>query len=350
MKFIDIMEQIVQENQPITPQDIRNIIIEKYPDYHGTHTHNRNVDKGHYTDIDHALLAQIYITKDSQRFHADRIVRPMLISISDNTINPAFSGRIREKVSKTNPNKTKSQKPILNFDNIEFTLSKDDIRKYIKLYMEGGKIKNNDGRKPESRYSSFDYCFNYFQQFRKNGNIKDIAKNSNLEKSCLHLGFYLASWGMFRGNAKLLQKSLPYFKKPLILISKFDEIIWDIDVNSYNGENIDLLIRFKNELTQTFDFNPTATLITKIMLGVFGNTMAYDQFVRKTFEPMGMHRFTKQSLLRLNAFYLNFQATIDDEVCNLKTLTFPENENMKNDYTIAKVLDMIGFANGRIDN
>jgi len=36
------------------------------------------------------------------------------------------------------------------------------------------------------RYTSFDYCYNYFK--RNNDFTNDI------EKSCLVLGFYLASW------------------------------------------------------------------------------------------------------------------------------------------------------------
>ena len=28
-----------------------------------------------------------------------------------------------------------------------------------------------EGRNPNERYASFDYCFNYFQSFRESGNI-----------------------------------------------------------------------------------------------------------------------------------------------------------------------------------
>ncbi len=40
--------------------------------------------------------------------------------------------------------------------------------------------------KPTDRYTSFDYCNNYF---KTTYNLK-----TDLEKSCLVLGFYLASW------------------------------------------------------------------------------------------------------------------------------------------------------------
>jgi len=58
-------------------------------------------------------------------------------------------------------------------------------------------------REPTDRYASFDYCYNYFQTFKYNNKILDIAVSDNLQLSCLHLGFYLASWGMLRGSTFL---------------------------------------------------------------------------------------------------------------------------------------------------
>jgi len=66
------------------------------------------------------------------------------------------------------------------------------------------------GRNANERYASFDYCFNYFQSFRESGAVSLLASSDNVQLSCLHLGFYLASWGMFRGSTELLQKSARY--------------------------------------------------------------------------------------------------------------------------------------------
>ena len=55
-------------------------------------------------------------------------------------------------------------------------------------------------RDPNSRDASFDFCFNYFQSFRDRRDIAAIAAPERLEVSCLQLGFYLASWGMYRGS------------------------------------------------------------------------------------------------------------------------------------------------------
>lgn len=56
-------------------------------------------------------------------------------------------------------------------------------------------------RLPNQRYSSFDYCYNYFYSFYKVNKISELANEKNLQNSCLQLGFYLASWGMFRPSS-----------------------------------------------------------------------------------------------------------------------------------------------------
>jgi hypothetical protein len=71
-------------------------------------------------------------------------------------------------------------------------------------------------RNAEHRYSSFDYCYNYFY---KNS---DLTKD--MEKSCFELAFYLASWGMFRGSSFLLQKSAKYFVKTVEYINSLEKI------------------------------------------------------------------------------------------------------------------------------
>ena len=50
-------------------------------------------------------------------------------------------------------------------------------------------------RAPQRRYTSFDYCFNYFQDYREQHRVAEMAAGENMQLSCLHLGFYLASWG-----------------------------------------------------------------------------------------------------------------------------------------------------------
>ena len=73
----------------------------------------------------------------------------------------------------------------------------------------GANLKRYRGaRTAESRWASFDYCFNYFQEARQAGDTKRLNDDEHRQLSCLQLGFYLASWGMMRGSGQLLQNSV----------------------------------------------------------------------------------------------------------------------------------------------
>jgi len=97
-------------------------------------------------------------------------------------------------------------------------------------------------RSPDKRYSSFDYCYNYFHEFYEQGNIEAIASSTNVQLSCLQIGFYLASWGMLRGSSFLLQKSVKHYEQLMSMISRMPKVYWEIDLNSYSDENISRLL------------------------------------------------------------------------------------------------------------
>src|SRR5437762_7566847 len=96
-----------------------------------------------------------------------------------------------------------------------------------------------DKRKPQTRYTSFDYCFNYFRSFKQSGRLRELVAKENVEKSCLQLAFFLASWGMFRMSGKLGQEvNAKHFLRLIDEISMWDgshacASIWDIDVPDY---------------------------------------------------------------------------------------------------------------------
>jgi hypothetical protein len=81
----------------------------------------------------------------------------------------------------------------------------------------------------------------------------DMADEAHMQLSCLHLSFYLASWGMFRGSSFLLEKSAKFFEPLVRTISSIDA-----------------------KVSHTFDFNGTETkrryTKSKIidMIGFFG--------------------------------------------------------------------------------
>lgn len=217
-----------------------------------------------------------------------------------------------------------------------------DIKKQLNKFIEGNR--KNNGRKPNERYTSFDYCYNYFYFFHKNKSLSSLANKKNLETSCLQIGFYLASWGMMRGSSFLLQKSVRNFSSLVIAISKMNPKLWEIDVDDYNEENISLLLNCKQEIINALgkENKPSDTLVTKIMLGVFANIPAFDKYFRK---GLKVYSVNKKSLLKVKEFYLKNKEDLDSfKIHTLDFLTLKETDNI---YTKAKLIDMCGFIAGQ---
>lgn len=202
---------------------------------------------------------------------------------------------------------------------------------------------------PDRRFASFDYCFNYFQAFREQSRVKEIAAPGNLQLSCLHLGFYLASWGMFRGSSVLRDRSLAQFKPVVELIAYTPRDIWTIDADTYSSDTCRTLASVASGIQQSLQFPedkwPSRTLATKIMLGVFGNVPAFDTRVRAGLKAANMtRRFGPKALHGIGQFYQAHSQVIDDS--RIPTLDFDTGEPTQRKYTRAKVIDMIFYVEG----
>lgn len=209
--------------------------------------------------------------------------------------------------------------------------------------------KFNGHHKPDHRYSSYDYCYGYFRSYKRK---KAISSKNNLEKSCLHLASYLASWGMYRGSSILLkEKSIKHYVPLITWISECNPKLWDIDANNYSDENINILLEAYSTIKNKLGNKGTATLITKIMLGVFGNVPAFDSKFRDTFAnySCGQPAFTKpnhKTLTKIKEFYDNNKVLIDSWHNNKRTYSFLTGKTNDIAYTRAKIIDMIGFGYG----
>jgi hypothetical protein len=84
MTLSDLITNILRDKpEGMTPQEIRDVIKLEHPEFYGTTSHQRNVDKGHYNSLDHALLAQIYVASGGGRFQIDRSSRPFRMMLGD---------------------------------------------------------------------------------------------------------------------------------------------------------------------------------------------------------------------------------------------------------------------------
>ncbi len=195
------------------------------------------------------------------------------------------------------------------------------------------------------RYASFDFCFNLFQsgEFKK-----------DIEKSCYGLGFYLASWGMLRGSSFLLNKSAKHYEKLILHFASLNEKYWEIDldtpIDDYVCGVIDLYEQTREKITPSPN-TTHITLVTKILLGVFGCVPAYDTFFIKTFSNIykGQCAFSsvnKKSLQFLKEFYELNKIEINNISSNTYTLDFYSGQPSLRNYTKAKIVDMYGFSKG----
>lgn len=170
-----------------------------------------------------------------------------------------------------------------------------------------------DGRPVNHRYLSWQHCQLFFDAERK-------ARRPNLDLCSLHLGFYLASWGMYRGSSFLLQKDY-LVHKPVVecLLEEQWQPLFDTDRRILKGdtelpEQIWALAgNIRRHYHEAYaatkgrekkdEKDVSATLITKIMMGVMGCTPAYDEFVRACLRENNLtQRFGMKSLREVMSF------------------------------------------------
>lgn len=95
------------------------------------------------------------------------------------------------------------------------------------------------------RYRSWEHCYSFFQKCH-------ASKNDNsVDAATLHLAFYLASWGMYRGSSQLLQKDYRVHTQIVaeILDDKYSSL-WGMDFDKINtvGPEVDLVAQLASTL------------------------------------------------------------------------------------------------------
>ena len=165
------------------------------------------------------------------------------------------------------------------------------------------------------RYRSWEYCYNIFHL----AHISDNVDNNFIDYLCLHLSFYLASWGMYRGSSFLLQRDYKVHKPVIKELLKCDyNSLWGIEVNNYkeiqNQTKLQELVKRIKEIyneirlsvKETIPKNELSdTLVTKVLMGTLGCVPAYDRYfisgIRN--EKVASGNFNIKSILELVDFY-----------------------------------------------
>lgn len=164
--------------KPISPQEIREAIKIRYPEFYGTKAQVRNVEAGHYKDLNHALLAHIYSTiRTHNKFFCDETSKPIKVSLeTGKTINM----RGRSKATCSGKSRSFIISPGKLAQRITDVLA--NLEKYHTAYYEAG---------------VFGGPSLYFHQ--------RALETRNSPSSLTHLEYVyatLASWGMHRMGKK----------------------------------------------------------------------------------------------------------------------------------------------------
>lgn len=171
-------------------------------------------------------------------------------------------------------------------------MEKGIIEKYL------GKIKVD----PNHRFKSWEYCYYAFGD-----------ENKSDDELALHLAFYLASWGMYRGGCGIFWKDYKIHLEAVGIIKKYCSLRdkW------YSREDITKIMELFSEIqgyysglkyykpkdNNEFDVSATDTLITKIMLGTIGCVPAIDDLFKRGAGMYPSKMFDKKLLEQIIEFF-----------------------------------------------
>ena len=207
----------------------------------------------------------------------------------------------------------------------------------------------DDARANENgRSRSWEHCYRAFRDARTD-------PSPDYDYLSLHLAFYLASWGMYRGWSFLLQRDYKVLSPIVeeILKPEYDCLFGLACTDVRNSDVWEQLKKLSDDIAYYFrpirnevagrvvEYPVSPVLITKILMGTLGCVPAYDRFfvdgIRK--HNVTTQEYSLKSLLKLVDFYEAHNDRLEEARRGMRTedLTYPQ----------LKLLDMgfwqIGF-------
>ena len=171
-----------------------------------------------------------------------------------------------------------------------------------------------DARRDENgRSRSWEHCYRVFRDARTD-------PSPDCDYLSLHLAFYLASWGMYRGSSFLLQKDykvlVPIVEE--VLKPEYD-CLFGVACTDLREPGVQEQLKKLYDYIADYHFRPirdkvagrevttpvSPVLITKILMGTLGCVPAYDTFFGIGAEYLGLEEkdYNEDSLLELADFY-----------------------------------------------
>ena len=203
---------------------------------------------------------------------------------------------------------------------------------------------------PHGRYLSWEHCYKAFLENR------DANDEQAIDHLALHLAFYLASWGMYRGSSFLLQKDykvhIPVVK--IIQEKKYDPLVGICAKDLCKEQNLALLEDIGERICECYAAEGPAidgkvnaasdTLITKILLGTLGCVPAYDRYYKESVKKyhISSGKYNSDSVYRVAKFYCDHE----DEFERLRL----ELSERRIEYPPMKLMDMCFWQDAYISD
>jgi hypothetical protein len=213
----------------------------------------------------------------------------------------------------------------------------ENIREEINAYLQLWFNEENH------RFKSWEHCYRYFD-----------TENIDEDLASLHLAFYLASWGMYRGSTFLLQRDYK-FLLPVVQIILQHRDMRTKEINHNTKETfLNELFEIKPQLEAYFsrdypglkkpDREASDTLLTKILLGTLGSTPAYDRLFKKGLKSYPYTQaFGKTSMGQL----IDFAIQHENEI---RPIQQEKKDERGFDIPVMKVIDIYFWQKGRLNS
>jgi len=215
---------------------------------------------------------------------------------------------------------------------------------------------NKINQDEHDRYKSWEHCYDFFTSNRKS--------DTKVSLFSLHLFTYLASWGMLRGSAFLLQKDYLFHNEVVeeLLKEKYDCLV-GINPANLDNKKISLIFELSNKIREIYydktyylkgipnsNTYPSDTLLTKILMGTLGCVPAYDRYFIDGMKQSNIsnRKFSPKSIKTLQKFYTDNKVEFDSNQEHINKLSVIK-------YPVMKLIDMhfwqIGYErDGIIDS
>ena len=202
-------------------------------------------------------------------------------------------------------------------------------------------------KKPNARALSWEHCIAQFAEAFANPDA--AADEKTVDLLSLHLGFYLASWGMMR-NSKLMEYDYK-IHAPFVRVLMGYSDLFRKDLADFRDpkamerfkEMHEAVVEHCSRFCKAKSYKASGILVSKVILGTLGIAPAYDKNVSDVVEKYGISggRFSPKSFKELAYYFTENRADI------ITARMTKEMQELCPHYTRAKVIDGILWGLGQ---